>query len=196
MLDLGPAAWQMAALIGSTPDPMLGAPTPCPDYRVADLIDHVGGLSQAFTDAALKRNLAASAPPTVDGSRLPVDWRTSIPRAVNALADAWREPDAWTGMTSAGGVELPGEIGGLVALDELLLHGWDLARALGRPYNCDETSIAAVHGFVAQFSGPGQEEARGGLFGPEVPVDPGAPLLHRVVGMAGRDPSWSPADVS
>lgn len=196
MLDLGPAAWQMAALIGSTPDTMLGAPTPCPAYTVGALIDHVGGLSVAFTNAATKRDLADSAPPSVDASHLPADWRTSIPRAVNAMADAWRDPDAWTGMTRAGGVDLPGEIGGLVALDELLLHGWDLARALGRPYNCDETSIAAVHGFVSQFSGPGQEAARAGLFGPEVHVDAGAPLLHRTVGMAGRDPAWSPADVS
>jgi uncharacterized protein (TIGR03086 family) len=198
LLDLGPAAWQMAALIGSTPDTMLGAPTPCPDYTVGDLIEHVGGLSIAFSAAAAKADLdgAGTAAPSGDASRLAADWRTSIPRAVNAMADAWRDPDAWTGMTRAGGVELPGEVGGLVALDELLLHGWDLARSLGRPYNCDETSIAAVHGFVSQFSGPGQEEARAGLFGPEVDVDPGAPLLHRVVGLAGRDPSWSQADVS
>lgn len=197
MLDLGPAAWQMAALIGSTPDTMLGAPTPCPAYTLGDLIEHVGGLSLAFTAAATKQGLgdAGTAAPAGDASRLPADWRTSIPRAVNAMADAWRDPDAWAGMTRAGGVDLPGEVGGLVALDELVLHGWDVARALGRPYNCDETTIAAVHGFVAQFSGP-DPDASGGLFGPAVPVDPGAPLLHRAVGMAGRDPAWSPSDVS
>lgn len=198
MLDLGPAAWQMAALIGSTPDAMLGAPTPCPAYTLGDLIEHIGGTSMAFTAAATKTDLdgAGSTGPSGDASRLPPDWRTSIPRAVNAMADAWRDPDAWTGMTRAGGVDLTGEEGGLVALDELVLHGWDIARSLGRPYNCDETSIAAVHAFVSQFSGPGMEEARAGLFGPVVPVDPGAPLLHRVVGLAGRDPAWSPADVS
>lgn len=195
MLDLGPAAWQLAALVGSTPDTMLAAPTPCPDYTVRDLLDHIGGLAVAFTDAATKTGLDDSAPPSVDGARLPADWRASIPRTVNAMAEAWRDPDAWSGMTRAGGLDLPGEVGGLVALDELVLHGWDLARALGRPYNVDETTIAAVHDFVAQFSGPGQEEARAGLFGPEVPVDAGAPPLHRVLGMAGRDPGWSPAEL-
>ncbi|MBV9951578.1 MAG: TIGR03086 family protein, partial [Acidimicrobiia bacterium] len=35
------------------------------------------------------------------------------------------------------------------------------------------------------------EEARGGLFGPEVAVVAGAPLLDQVIGMAGRDPEWS-----
>ena len=36
-------------------------------------------------------------------------------------------------------------------------------------------------------------QARNGLFGPVVPVPEDAPLLHRVLGGAGRDPGWSPA---
>lgn len=198
MLDLGPAAWQMAALIGSTPDAMLGAPTPCPAYTLGDLIDHVGGLSLAFTAAATKADLdgAGSAAASGDASRLATDWRTAIPRAVNAMADAWRDPDAWDGMTRAGGIDLPGEVGGLVALDELVLHGWDIARSLGRPYVVDDTTLVAVHGFVSQFAAdPAAEADDTGLFGPAVEVAADAPLLHRVVGLAGRDPAWSPGEL-
>ncbi len=96
-------------------------------------------------------------------------------------------------MTSAGGVDLPGEVAGLVALDELVIHGWDVARSSGQRYDVDPASLEAVHGFVAQFSGPGHEDDRRGLFGPEVEVTADAPLLDRVVAMAGREPSWSPA---
>ena len=97
-------------------------------------------------------------------------------------------------MTRAGGIDLPGEVAGLVALDEVVIHGWDVARASGQPYSSDAATLEAVHGFVEQFSGPGQEAAREGLFGPEVSVGKDAPLLDRVIAMTGRDPAWtSPA---
>lgn len=95
-------------------------------------------------------------------------------------------------MTQAGGLELPGEVAGLVVLDELVIHGWDIARASGQPYECDPALLDAVHNFVAQFSEPGQEAAREGLFGPVVDVPDDAPLLDRVIGLTGRDPGWSP----
>ena len=190
-LDLGPAAQRLGALVSAIPDEQLAAPTPCPDYSVGDLVEHVGGLAQAFTAAATK-NTADAAPggPSGDASRLVDDWRVQIPRDLDALAVAWRDPDAWTGMTSAGGVDLPGEIAGLVALDELVIHGWDVARATGQDYDVDAPSLAAVHQFVEGFSAPGAD--RGGLFGPVVAVPDDAPLLDRTVGLAGRDPNWSP----
>ncbi len=44
-------------------------------------------------------------------------------------------------MTSAGPIEMPGEIAGLVALDELVVHGWDLARATDQPYDVDDATL-------------------------------------------------------
>jgi len=194
MLDLEPATRQMGDLIWGVPGDMLDAPTPCPAYTLGDLVEHVGGLTLAFTGAATKNaDELVSQGPSGDASRLGDDWRTRIPQDLKVLAEAWRDPAAWTGMTMAGGVDLPGEVAGLVALDELVIHGWDVARASGQVYDCDPRLLEAVHGFVEQFSGPGQDAARKGLFGPEVEVSQGAPLLDRVVGLAGRDPAWSAA---
>ena len=193
LVDLEPATRRMAELVRGVPDELLDRPTPCPAYTLGDLLDHVAGLSLAFTAAATKATGDASSQgPSGDASRLGDDWRTRIPRDLAALAEAWREPAAWTGMTQAGGVELPGEVAGLIALDEVVIHGWDVARASGQAYDCDPRSLEAVHDFVAQFSGPGQEEARAGLFGPVVEVPDDAPLLDRVIGLTGRDPAWSP----
>jgi uncharacterized protein (TIGR03086 family) len=192
-LDLEPATKVMAELVAHVTDDQLGEPTPCPDYTLGDLLDHVGGLSLAFTAAATKETAAlAGQGPSADASRLGDDWRTRIPRDLAELANAWRDPNAWTGMTQAGGIDLPGEIAGLVALDEVVIHGWDVARASGQPFDPNPAVLEAVHGFVAQFSGPGQEDSRAGLFGPEVPVAADRPLLDRVIGMAGRDPDWAP----
>ena len=193
LIDLEPAASRMAGLVRGVPAELLDGPTPCPDYTLGDLVEHVGGLSLAFTAAATKDlGGATSQAPSPDASRLGDDWRTRIPAALARLAEAWRDPQAWTGMTQAGGVDLPGEAAGVVALDELVIHGWDIARATGQPYEVDSDLLQAVHDFVAQFSGPGQEEQRAGLFGPVVPVPDDAPLLDRVIGMTGRDPAWSP----
>jgi uncharacterized protein (TIGR03086 family) len=195
-LDLAPAAKRMAALVGGVSDNQLGGVTPCPAYTLGDLLDHVGGLSVAFTAAARKAELpGGSQGPSGDASRLEEGWRDRIARDLDTLAAAWTEPQARTGTAVAGGVEMPAEVAALVALDELVVHGWDVARASGQPYDVDPVSLEAVHGFVAQFSGPGQEESRAGLFGPVVPVPDDAPLLDRVVGMAGRDPSWSRGSV-
>ena len=192
-VDLEPAARRLADLVAGVPDELLDAPTPCPAYTLGDLVEHVGGAASAFTGAAVKDlGDATSQGPSGDASRLGDDWRTRIPRDLAALADAWRHADAWTGMTKAGGVDLPGEVAGLVALDEIVIHCWDVARATGQPYDCDTPSLEAVNAFVSQFSEPGQEEARAGLFGPVVEVPDDAPLLDRVIGLTGRDPAWSP----
>jgi uncharacterized protein (TIGR03086 family) len=115
----------------------------------ADLVDHVGGLSLAFAEPASKATgPGGSQAPSADAPRLGDDWRIQIPQAVAALAEAWRDPAAWTGTTEAGGRKLPGEVAGLIALDELVIHGWDLARATEQPYDCDEPTLEAVHGFV------------------------------------------------
>jgi uncharacterized protein (TIGR03086 family) len=188
-LDLMPAATTIGRLVRQVPDERLGDPTPCPDYTVGDLVEHIGGLALAFTSAAHKeQSPLTNSAPDPDAARLPADWPTRIPADLVALAQAWRDPEAWTGMATAGGVTMPGDITGLVALDEIVLHGWDLAVATGRPYDVEPDLLAAVHGFVESF---GSDPATRGPFGPIIPVPASAPLLDRVLGLAGRDPGWS-----
>ena len=191
--DLEPAARRLGALVAAVRDDQLDGPTPCPDYRLGDLLEHVGGLAQAFRAAAAKELGAETGQAAAgDAARLPADWRTRIPQDLLTMAHAWRDPDAWTGMTAAGGVELPGEVAGLVALDELVIHGWDVARATGQPYEVGDAELEAVRTFVAPMADAGPEE-RAGLFGPPVAVPDDAPELDRILGLTGREPTWSPA---
>ena len=185
MFDLSPAADRLAGLVRNVTDGDLKAPTPCPDYTVGDLLDHINGLAVAFTMAALKTPLEGAG--SGDASRLPLDFRESIPVRLAELAQAWRAPEAWEGMTAAGGVDLPGEVAAAVALDEIVLHGWDLARATGQDFDVEPDLLQVVHGFVTEI---GPDDRDGSLFGAAVEVDPDAPLLDRVLGLSGRNPGW------
>jgi uncharacterized protein (TIGR03086 family) len=190
-VDLEPAARRMAELVSGVADDRLDQPTPCPGYTLGDLLDHVGGLAIGFTSAATKAGGdAGSRGPAGDASRLESGWRTRIVRDLVGMAEAWRDPAAWSGMTRAGGVDLPGEVAGLVALDELVVHGWDVTRASEQPDDCDEESLEAVQRFLVPMAGPGQAALREGLFGPVVEVAVDAPLLDRVIGLTGRQPAW------
>jgi uncharacterized protein (TIGR03086 family) len=191
-LDMTSATDRLAELIRAVPDEALGNPTPC-DMPLGALLDHVETFSGAFAAAARRDFSTFGGPaPVPDAARLGPDWRDRIPRAVADLAEAWNEPGAWTGMTKAGGFEMPGEVAGTIALDEVVIHGWDVARSSGQPYDVEPDLLAAVHGFVAPLAGPNPPIAREGIFGAPVPVPDDAPLIDRVLGLTGRHPAWSP----
>ena len=133
-IDLGPAARRMTDLITAVADDLLTAPTPCTESTLGDLIDHIGGFAVAFTAAAKKSFGDGSQGPSANAANLGPDWRSRIPQDLASLAEAWRDPSAWTGMTKAGGLDFPGEVVGVIALDELVVHGWDIPRASGQPY--------------------------------------------------------------
>jgi uncharacterized protein (TIGR03086 family) len=148
------------------------------------------GLTLAFTWAAEKSGPPGGGTPRASADALDPFWRLVLPRRLRALVEAWRRPTAWQGTADAGGVTMPAEVMGLVALDELVLHGWDLARATGQDFRCDPVSAAAVLAFTAESAAPEAAASRDGLFGPPVPVPPDAPVLDRALGFAGRDPAW------
>lgn len=197
MLDLGPAARQVALLLDGIADDDLTRPTPCEDTPVGALLDHFMGLTLAFTWAARKaippeHRDNPPGPGSADARNLDPDWRRLLPRRLDDLAAAWRDPSAWQGMTEAGGVTMPAEVMGVVAVDELVLHGWDLAKATSQPFECDPDSQAAVLDFTRSMATPEHAASRHGLFGPVVPVPHDAPPLHQALGLAGRDPGWRP----
>lgn len=196
MLDLEPAAREVTHLLDGITSDQLADPTPCAGTTVAGLLDHLMGLSLAFTWAAHKSTLpegGGGPPGPPSAEHLDPDWREVLPQRLTALVQAWRAPQAWQGMAEAGGAKLPAEVMGVVALDELVLHGWDLARATNQPFTCDPASTAAVLEFTSASAKPEHAATREGLFGPVVDVPEDAPDFDRALGFAGRDPRWTPA---
>jgi uncharacterized protein (TIGR03086 family) len=89
-----------------------------------------------------------------------------------------------------GGPEpLPAAMVGGMAVGELVVHGWDLGRALGLEPTWEPGVLTVVHAEVAATAGIGREM---GVYGAAVPVPEEAPALDRLLGLTGRDPHWTP----
>ena len=83
-----------------------------------------------------------------------------------------------------------GEVAGLVALDEVVLHGWDLAKGTGQAYEPDSATAALVNGFLVESRKGDVPES---LFGPVVEIGADAQTFDHALGLAGRDPAWQQA---
>ena len=191
LIDFGPATATLRRLVLGTRDDQLGDPTPCDAYTVGDLVQHIGGLTLAFTGAAHKQPVpGAEQGGTGDASKLEIGWRLLIARDLEVLAESWRNPAAYEGSTMAGPVELPGSEAAVVALNEVVVHGWDLAAATGQRYAVDPTSLAICTEFARSFSTPETAAMRGDAFGAVIDVPDDAPALTRLLGMMGRYADW------
>jgi uncharacterized protein (TIGR03086 family) len=191
-IDLGPVARQLADLVTNVSDAQHAAPTPCPQYQVADLLEHIGTMAQAFTAAARKQpGPLTEQQPAGDAARLPADWRTRIPADLATLAEAWSGPGAWDGDTRIAAMDSPAAMVGVTVADELVVHGWDLAQATGQPYRPDPAAVGAARSFLDLFASPDAPPGDDVAFGPSRPAPAGASDLDQVLALAGRDPSWA-----
>jgi uncharacterized protein (TIGR03086 family) len=193
MHDLEPAAREVTRLVNGVRDDQLGDPTPCTSYTLGDLLHHVRGLAEAFTVAGRKEQPAGGSkpPPRGDASLLPNNWRGETADWLSRLAETWSDPAAWEGTAWIAGFEAPASAVGITAANELVVHGWDVARASGQQLVLDGTALAPCREFVEMMSGPGSQEARGDAFGPALPVPVGASALDELVAGNGRDPAWA-----
>ena len=191
-IDLGPAARQLAQLVSNVTDAQHAAPTPCPQYQVADLLEHIGTMARAFTAAARKQTGPLTDQQGAgDAARLPADWRTRIPADLATLAQAWSAPDAWAGTTRIAGMESPADMVGATVADELVVHGWDLAQATGQPYQSDPAAVGAARTFLDLFATPDAPAGDDVAFGPSRPAPDRASDLDQVLALAGRNLSWT-----
>jgi uncharacterized protein (TIGR03086 family) len=187
------AAELAAGAVATVVPGRLGAPTPCRDYDLQTLLDHLAWAAllaqRAATRTPLERDWSVPAPPPfLDG--LPAErWGEAIGRELATAADAWTDPAAWQGETVMGTTPMPADVVGPMMLAEFVLHGWDVARSTGAAYDVPtrvgELTLTAVEG-MAQL---GRD---GGWYGAEVPVPADAPAFERALGLSGRDPAWAP----
>lgn len=184
MIDLMPACHRMIEIVADVGDGRLSDATVCTGYSVGDLIDHVDLVADGF--AALALGKPGDVPDrTPTAANLGDGWRDGVVEHLRALGTAWEDPAAWRGSTDIGGVELANEVWAKVALTEVVVHGWDLAKATGQPVDMPEDAVRHCLDHVAVFV---PNAPAPGLWGPAVDVPADAPLIDRVVAITGRTP--------
>ncbi len=182
---------QVIGLLGGVKDEHLADPSPCEKYTVGQIVNHFLGLTLAFTAAARgERGPHNDAPPETPAATAPENWRPQLEERLRTLADAWSEPSAWDGDAIAGGVTLPASVMALVALNEVAVHGWDLATSTGQPYELDPATIDTLTPFVAQDAD--DQAAREGIYAPPVQPTENATPQDRLIALTGRNPYWRP----
>ncbi|GAB3187088.1 uncharacterized protein (TIGR03086 family) [Micromonospora palomenae] len=179
---LAAAAPRTVAVVRAITDDQLDLPTPCPDYTVRDLANHLYEVVVNFQTLARRREVDWSA----KTDHLTEGWRDRFADETARLVEAWADPAAEEGASP--GMGLPQETVGLMGVIDLVVHGWDLARATGQPYQPAPEVTAAGHRFLDEMGPMGRQM---GAFGPELATGPDCTELDRLLGRAGRDPAWS-----
>ncbi|EGX61571.1 hypothetical protein SZN_01489 [Streptomyces zinciresistens K42] len=111
------------------------------------------------------------------------DWRERFAAEADLLVAAWSAPGAEEGRT--GGMDLPARLVGSMALLDLTVHGWDLARATGQgDPGADEAVVAELTAAVAELAPTARKM---GVFGEPVPERAGASGFERLLARTGRD---------
>ncbi|MET0862947.1 MAG: TIGR03086 family metal-binding protein [Nakamurella sp.] len=163
--------------------------SPCDDWLARDVVGHIVVMHAAML-APLGRELTPAPSVADDPLRAFVSARSDV-EAV--LADA--ELSARHIATPGGGMTVAEHIDQVVSAD-LVLHGWDLARATGQDDTIDPVEVEAMWTantavpaeMMEKLRTPGAFGPGVVVFGPEVAVPADAPLQDRLLGSIGRNP--------
>jgi uncharacterized protein (TIGR03086 family) len=170
----------------------LSRPTPCPDWTLAELLAHMTAQHNGFAAAAAG-----------DGADL-VHWQTGAPVADPVGEYAAAAARVMAAFAAAGVLagefvlpeinpELPFPAAEAIGFHfvDYVVHGWDVARALGRAYDLEpDVLVAALP--IAQAVPDGERRRRpGAAFAPRVAASSGGPR-GQIVALLGRRPDWCP----
>jgi uncharacterized protein (TIGR03086 family) len=172
--------------VAAVTDDQWDLPTPCSEWSVRDLVNHVVG-EDLWTSPLMRGQTIEQVGDRFDGDLLGDDPRSAGRQAaVEATATVEETlPSHGTVQLSYGEESMDEYIRQLTA--DHLVHGWDLAAATGATRELDSALVDGVGAWFEQmeeaYRGSGVIAARGALSG-----DPQSDLLARF----GRDALWGP----
>jgi uncharacterized protein (TIGR03086 family) len=160
-------------------------PTPCTDWTVRDLVSHVVAGNNLFASVVAGQSPAAAQPVALSPDASPAqDFLTAYRNSAGALLGAFRQPGALEKTVTIPFGTVPGIAALHLRITEVLVHGWDLARATGQPaaFPADlaEQELAFSRGKLAELP-PGRSP-----FAAPQPVAGDAAAIDRLAACLGR----------
>ncbi len=146
------------------------ASTPCEGWTVKELVDHAVGVQVQFAGGLVGADIPEGA-----------DWPTARDAIQAALATEG-VLDGMTEMPPMGTVPKTVPFG--ISASDLLIHTWDLARAIGADESLPAAPVAATHAGLQRF--PEQAMRGEGMFGPAIDCGDDADEQTKMLGFAGR----------
>jgi uncharacterized protein (TIGR03086 family) len=164
--------WTASKVAGASE--ALNATTPCDEWDVRTLMNHMLDTQTYFVGAARGEDAAppSPTPPELLGDDPVADFE----RARAETLSAYGKP---------GVIDKTGPALG-IAFSDLLLHGWDLAKATQQSVTMPDGLPEAAYGMI---HGRFTDDQRKGVFKPEVDVAPDASAQDKLLAYTGRDPS-------
>ncbi|MBB5853440.1 TIGR03086 family metal-binding protein [Amycolatopsis umgeniensis] len=184
---IAPAAAEFAGILRGIGETDLSARTPCAEYDVRALLNHLLYWGPWLEAAGRKTSPPEVATGEAEAGLVGADWLDAVEKQTARLVDVFGAPEAWQGMTALGTAEMPASIVGDMVLGEFVLHGWDLARAVGRSVDVAPEAAEAV---LASAAAMGDQARAMKVYGEEVVVSDGATTFERALGTTGRNPDW------
>lgn len=182
------AAESLAGLVNTLVASDLDRPTPCSEWTVRDLLEHqvVQNRGFAFAASGQRSELALWQPQPLD------DPVVRHAESTEALIAAFAEEgvldrEFWLPEIRNGGpFPAPTAIG--FHFVDCVVHGWDLAAALGVSPTVGPSLAEAALPLAASVPDDPDVRGPGRAFQAAVPTSPDIPALDRVVAMLGRNP--------
>ncbi|PSJ24771.1 TIGR03086 family protein [Streptosporangium nondiastaticum] len=178
------AVAQVAALIEAVPAERLGDPTPCADFDVRALLEHLVAGAHDAAQLGETGTVKRSAPPADvadDG------WGRAYGAALARLTAAWADDEKLERPVTVEWGTFPGAVylaSGVVL--ESVTHAWDLSQALGHQLPLDQELAGLVLGPAQRFL-PAERRGDEVPFGPVRPAPEGADAYTRLAAWLGRE---------
>ena len=182
---LDDAGTEFGRLVDGTAPDQLGDTTPCTEFTVKDVINHVTGGALMFAVGLEQGSVPDDELATIMGDCVGDDPAGAYAAANARLHAASHAPGALDGMVSLPFGELPREAAMGIAVFDFAVHAWDLAQATGQELRLSEELGEEI---LALGRAMGLDQYRGMMFAEEVVVVETAPAWDRVAAYSGRQP--------